>query len=135
MDPQAGVADTPSVYGLSSSQILTCTELGLPAVTEDGSVPSDTVKVSSSSSASWFVETGPVPVVWPAAIEMEASVPTSPDSAVFGVVVETVTGIVTGLESALESLAVTVTDKPSVTCLGADSETVGRGACRVTVTV
>ena len=136
--PHAGVASMPNTNGLSSSEILIRTELGVPAVTDVGSVPRDTVKVSSSSSVSWFVEIVPVPLVWPEAIVMEVSVPTSPGSAVFGDAVETVSGIVTALERAADSRAVTVTGEPSVTGFGeTDSRTVGVdcAAWRVMVTV
>jgi len=86
------------------------------------------VKVSSSVSPSCFVVIVPVPVVWPALTVIDESDPTSPGSAVFGEAVETVTGIVTGSDSARDSLAVTVTDEPSVTGFGeAERETVGGG--------
>ena len=133
VDPQAGVAVTLRVWDLSSSEIVTCTEFGLPAATDNGRAPRATVKVSSSSSPSWFVMIVPVPVVWPEATVMEVGVPTSPDSAVFEPDVETESGIVTALESALDSIAVTVTEEPSVTVVGeTESETV---VWRVTVTV
>ena len=61
--------------GTSSSAIVTVTELGLPAVTEDGSVPSATVKVSSSKSASSAVEIVPEPVTWLLRMRMLASEP------------------------------------------------------------
>ena len=50
----------------------------------------------------------------------------------FGVAVETVTGIVTALASAPDSLAVTVTEDPSVTVVGAESVTSGKPALPVT---
>ena len=59
----------------SSSRILTVIELGLPSVTEDGKLPSATVNVSSSVSASRAVVIAPVPLVWPPVIVMPASVP------------------------------------------------------------
>ena len=130
--PEHGVPATTSL-------IVTCTEFGLPAVTDDGGrEPRDTVKVSSSPSVSWVVVIVPVPVVWPELMLIEASVPTSPDSAVFEPDVETVTGMVTLLESALDRLTVTMTGDPSVTGFGdTESETVGAAccACRVMVTV
>ena len=60
-----------------SSLMVTRTELELPAVTDDGrlAVSSATVSVSSSSSASWFVVTEPVPVVEPELIVMLVSEP------------------------------------------------------------
>lgn len=107
------------------SVMVTVTESRLPAVTDDGSVPSDTVKVSSSVSPSCFVVIVPVPVVWPALTVIDESDPTSPGSAVSRV---TLTGIVTAFDSARDSLAVTVTDEPSVTGFGeAERETVGGG--------
>ena len=111
---------------MSSSSIVTWTEAGLPSVTADGRVPSDTVKVSSRVSVSWFVAIVPVPVFCSAAMVIEASVPTSPASAVFEPDVSIVTGIVTSLEIGLDSVAVTVTPKPSTTGSGdADSDTFG----------
>ena len=71
----------------SSSAIRISTEPGVPAATDDGSAPSATVKVSSSSSGSWFVAMVPVPLVAPAAITMLASVPWSAGSAVPSVIV------------------------------------------------
>ena len=59
---------------MSSSEIVTCTDDGLPAVTEDGRLASATVTVSSSVSSS-AVETVPVPVVWPASMVMDDSGP------------------------------------------------------------
>ena len=78
-----GEADRLTVGGVgvvpppSSSEIVICTELGLPPVTDDGrlAVFSATVNVSSSSSASWFVVTVPVPVVEPELTAMLDSVP------------------------------------------------------------
>ena len=59
----------------SSSLMVTRTELGLPAVTDDGRLPSATVNVSSSVSASWFVVTVPVPFVEPELMVMLDSEP------------------------------------------------------------
>ena len=121
-----GVADSVTFARPSSSRIVTCTEDGLPATYPDGSVPSDTVKVSSFSPASSFVAIVPVPEVWPSAMVMEVSVPMSPDSAVFGAAVETVTGMFTALESGCDRVAVTVTEVPSTTGFGeAESDTAG----------
>ena len=95
----------------------------MPAVTGDGSVPSATVNVSSSSSGSWFVAIVPVPLVAPDAIVMFASVPRSPVSAEPSV---KRSGTVTLLDSDRDSRAVTVTEEPSATGFGAaESETVG----------
>ena len=64
-----------------------------------------------------------VPAVELALMAIDESVPWSPDSDVFRA---TDTGIVTVLESASDSLAVTVTESPSVTVVGAaESVTVG----------
>ena len=65
---------------------------------------------------------------------MLASVPWSPDSDVFRV---TVTGMIAAFDSARDSVAVTVTDWPSVTGFGeAESVTVGgRNAVRLRETV
>ena len=121
-------SDTVGVGGVvppSSSRILTVTEDGLPARTDEGRLPSATVNVSSSVSASSLVVIVPVPVAEPPAIVMLASAPKSPDSAVPAV---TATGIVTAFDSAADNLAVTVTDEPSSTGFGeADSDTVGVG--------
>ena len=106
--------------------MVTVTDDGLPARTDDGSAPKDTVNVSSSSSASCAVVTSPVPVVEPLLIVMPESEPKSPDSAVPAV---SVSGIVTLLPSAPDSRAVTVTRSPSSTGFGdADRLTVGDGA-------
>ena len=108
------------------------TEFGVPAVTDEGSLPvsSATVKVSSSVSGSCAVVTVPVPLLAPPAMVMDDSVPWSPDSAVPGV---TVTGTATALDRVLESVAVTVTEAPSSTGFGdADSDTAAggwRGGC------
>ena len=122
-----GFGDTDSdTNGTSSSVMVTVTEFVVPAVTDAGRVPSATVNVSSFSSVSWFVEIVPVPLVCPAATVIADSVPTSPDSAVFGDAVETVSGIVTSAVCAFESVAVTVTSAPSPTGFGdADSDTRG----------
>ena len=133
-DTGFGAAESHTAGEPSSSWIVICTELAVPAVTDDGrlTVSSATVNVSLSSSASWFVEIVPVPLVSPELIVMLVSVPWSLDSAVSSV---TVNGIVTVLDSVAESVALTVTEEPSSTGFGkADSVTVG-GACRVTVTV
>ena len=107
------------------------TDDGVPAVTVFGRVPSATVKVSSSVSASCAIVIVPVPLVAPELIVMLVSVPWSPDSAVPSV---NVTGMFTALDSGDDSVAVTVTDEPSGTGFGeAESETVGTaaGACGV----
>ena len=135
VDPHDGVASTLNTNS-SSSRIVIRTEFGVPAVTDDGSVPSATVNVSFSVSGSWFVVIVPVPLVELAAIVMLASGPWSSGSAVSFV---SVSGIVTLLDRARDSVAVTVTDEPSSTRFGeAESDTVG-GTCaacrRVTVTV
>ena len=102
------------------------TDDGLPATTLDGSVPSATVNVSSTSSASWFVLIVPVPLVAPEVIAMLVSVPWSSGSAELSVIVS---GIVTALDSAPDSVAVTVTLDPSATGFGdADSRTSGTAA-------
>ena len=109
-----------------ASVMVTVTEFVVPAVTDPGRVPSATVNVSSFSSVSLFVEIVPVPLVCPAVTVIPDSVPTSPDSAVFGDAVETVSGIVTFAVCAFESVAVTVTSAPSPTGFGdADSDTEG----------
>ena len=91
------------------------------------------MKVSSSASVSWFVAIVPAPVVEPALMVIDERVPTSPDSAVFGEAVETDTGIVTALDSAHDSLAVTVAEDPSTTVVGAaESVTSGKPALPVT---
>ena len=59
----------------SSSEIVTVTDDGLPAVTEAGRLPSATVNVSSSVSASCAVVTVPVLLVEPLLIVMLVSVP------------------------------------------------------------
>ena len=83
------VTDEPSVTGFGAadsdtegvdggvvvSVIVTSTEPGLPAVTDDGRVPSATVNVSSSRSSSAAVVIVPVPVVEPALIVMDDSDP------------------------------------------------------------
>ena len=111
-----------TVGGLSS-RIVTSTDDGSPAVTSGGSAPSDTVNVSSSTSASATVEIVPAPVVCPPVIVMLASDPKSPGSAVPGA---STSGIVTSSDNASDSRAVTLTDRPSSTGFGdADSLTVG----------
>ena len=92
-------------------------------MTGDGSpLPSATVNVSSSGSASRTVVTVPVPLVAPALIVMLDSVPWSPASDVPRV---TVSGTVTALPNARDSVARTVTGDPSATGFGAaDSDTV-----------
>ena len=81
------------------------------------------MNVSSTLSASWFVVIVPLPLVAPEAIPMLASVPWSSGSAESSVIV---TGIVTLPDSAADSVAVTVTVRPSTTGFGdADSRTVG----------
>ena len=123
-----GAADSVTFGRPSSSRMVTCTEVVVPARTVAGRVPKLTVNVSSSSSVSWFVAIVPVPVVEPALTVMLVSVPISPDSAVFGVAVAIDTGIVTALAGADDRVAVTVTDVPSSTGFGAaESDTVGFG--------
>ena len=111
--------------GESPSRIVTSTDDGLPAVTSVGSVPSDTVNVSSSVSASSTVGIVPVPVVRPPLIVMLASAPKSPDSALPAV---SSNGIVTLFDSTSDSCAVTVTGCPSSNGFGdADRLTDGVG--------
>ena len=105
-DPRAAVGGFWVSSSRSSSRIMMRTDDGLPAVTSDGSAPSATVNVSSSVSASWFVVIVPVPLVAPEPIAMLVSVPWSSGSAELPVIV---TGIVTLLDSAPDSVAVTVT--------------------------
>ena len=86
-------------------------------------MPSATVNVSWSSSASCAVVIVPVPVVDPPLTVMLANEPWSSASAVPAV---NVSGIVTLPDSASDSVAVTVTGLPSVTGFGeADRLTVG----------
>ncbi|MCY3594324.1 MAG: hypothetical protein OXH01_03690 [Bacteroidetes bacterium] len=107
----------------SLSLIVTSTALGLPAVTDGGRLLSATVNVSSSASASSVVEIVPVPLVEPALIAMPDSELKSPDSAVPAV---SVSGIVLSLDSAADSVAVTVTEEPSFTGFGETvSHTIG----------
>ncbi|MCY3594323.1 MAG: hypothetical protein OXH01_03685 [Bacteroidetes bacterium] len=117
-------ADTlGSWFGIVVSRIVTSTELGLPAVNDDGRLLSATVNVSSSASVSSVVEIVPVPLVAPAPIVMEESEPKSPTSAVPAVCMS---GIVTSLDSAADSIADTVTGSPSSTGFGeTDSHTAG----------
>ena len=104
------------------------TEDGLPTLTLDGRLPSETVKVSSSSSASRVVWMVPVPVVCPPVIVMFVSVPMSPASADPTV---SVTGTDTLFVRAADNLALTVTGCPSFTGLGeAERLTVGTGGWR-----
>ena len=115
-----GSADSDT-DGTSSSSMTISTEAGSPGPSPEGRLPSDTVKVSSSLSASWLVETVPVALVAPEAIVMEDSEPWSPASAVPRV---RLSGTVTALVSAADSVAVTVTGDPSATGFGdADSDT------------
>jgi hypothetical protein len=117
-----------------SSRMVTTTEDGLPAVTLDGRLPSETVNVSSSSSASRVVWMVPVPVVCPPLIVMFVSEPMSPASVV---PVVSTTGIETLLVSDLDSPALTVTSCPSLTGLGeAERLTVGGGgpSSRIVIT-
>ena len=108
-----------------ASRIVTSTDDGSPAVTSGGSAPSDTVNVSSSTSASSTVEIVPAPTVCPPVIVMLASAPKSPGSAVPAA---STSGIVTSSANASESRALTVTERPSSTGFGdADSLTVGGG--------
>ena len=94
----------------------TVTDDGRPATTAAGRLePSATVKVSSSASVSCAVVSRPMPEVSPCAMAMAVSDPTSPDSAVFGVAVVTVTGIDRALGAGLRSCAVTSTTAPSRT--------------------
>ena len=111
--------------GGSLSRIVTSTDDGSPALTSGGSAPSDTVNVSSSTSASSTVAIAPAPVVCPPVIVMLASEPKSPGSAV---PVSSTRGTVTSSVNASDSRALTVTDRPSSTGFGdADSLTVGGG--------
>ena len=57
------------------SQIVTVTEPGLPACTDDGRLPSATVNVSKSVSSSSFVDIVPVPLIEPALISIPESEP------------------------------------------------------------
>lgn len=63
------------VDGVSSSAIVTSTAFGSPRVTDDGRLPSATVNVSSSRSASWFAAILPAPVIEPAVMVMDGSAP------------------------------------------------------------
>ena len=124
-----GEADSDTV-GVSSSSMVTATEVGTPATTVPGrfAVSSATVKVSSSMSSSWRVARRPVPLVRPLEMRMPVSVPRSSASAVPRV---TVTGTVTDRVAALESVAVTVTLPPSFTGFGAAaSDTVASSSSR-----
>ena len=109
----------------SPSRIVTSTDAGLPAVTSPGRLPSPTVNVSCSASASSVVEIVPVPDVRPPPTVMLASDPKSPASAVPA---DSDSGIVTLFDNAADSRAVTVTDCPSSTGFGAaDRLTLGVG--------
>ena len=123
-----GEADSDTVgTEKSSSRIVIRTELGGARrhARRQGCSPSATVNVSSASSASCAVVMVPVPVVAPEAMVMLVSVPWSVGSAESSV---SVTGITTWLDSARDSLAVTVTLEPSLTGFGeADSDTAGGG--------
>ena len=69
----AGVAVEPAP---SRSRMVTLTEGCAPAVTDDGrDAARDTVKVSSSVSASRVVAMTPEADLWPAGMVMDASVP------------------------------------------------------------
>ena len=115
-------ADTKDTTGVTEggsplSEMVTVTEVELPAFNQDGSVPNATVKVSSSVSASCSVAIVAVPLVdkvetliWLIWLKSLASA----EPAV------TVSGIVTGTLRLLEAftVTVTVTDCPSETVLG-----------------
>ena len=116
------------------SVIVTSTEDALPAVRPEGRLPSATVNVSSSPSASSLVDTVPVADVKPAGNVIDASDPWSPSSDVPRV---TVSGTVTASDSAFASVARTVTGEPSPTGFGvaeSDTATAAGASWRVTVT-
>ena len=118
------------------SVIVTSTEDVVPAVRPEGRLPSATVNVSSSPSSSSTVETVPVADVPPAGIVIDASDPWSPSSDVPRV---TVSGTVTASDSAVASVARTVTGEPLAHRVrrGAESDTAtaaGAAASRVIVT-
>ena len=82
------------------SEMVTVTELGLPAVTEDGSTfPRDTTKVSAFASRSTFVVIIAVPDIVLPEIVMLVSDPWSPSS---DVAAFTITGIFIVLDSVME---------------------------------
>ena len=120
--------------GGPTSLMVIATEDGLPTLTLDGRLPSETVNVSSSSSASRVVWMVPVPVVCPPLIVMFVSVPMSPGSAD---PTASVTGTDTLFVRAADNLALTVTGCPSFTGLGeAERLTAGRGgpSSRIVIT-